>query len=338
MTTFSLRIADLCAAPFDAARSSVLRALGRPGRQFLVDRERRVALYGSLCVATALLLTTRAPFLLLALGPVLFGIPHLVSDVRYLVVRRGLHHRSGFWPLLAVPLALPLVVPHAASAFPSVFGATILARGSHLRRSLVLAASIGLTLLAVAAGPTADVWLAHAHNIVALALWWFWAPPRRGARWLPLAIFTAVSVLLLCGTFDRVAQAGPTEQHAGLTLQELLSTLSPTGAGVWGFRCVLFFAFAQSVHYAIWLRLIPEEDRPRAGLRSFASSLRALRTDLGLPFMACCGLAAIGLVVWAAVDLQVARLTYLRVALFHGPMELAVAALAFVERDPLRAR
>src|SRR5207342_1597240 len=42
-----------------------------------------------------------------------------------------------------------------------------------------------------------------------------------------------------------------------------------------------FFAFAQAVHYGVWLKLLPEEDRARRGVRSFRASYRALTRDLG---------------------------------------------------------
>lgn len=36
----------------------------------------------------------------------------------------------------------------------------------------------------------------------------------------------------------------------------------PDSWGIFGPRAVVFFAFAQSVHYGVWLRAVPDEARP----------------------------------------------------------------------------
>ncbi len=53
-----------------------------------------------------------------------------------------------------------------------------------------------------------------------------------------------------------------------------LGQLAPGLAEPWALRLVLLFAFAQAVHYGIWLRLIPEEDRPQPSPRTYAASFR----------------------------------------------------------------
>ena len=327
-------------APLDAVRSALLRALGGPGRLFLGDREARVALYGSFGVLSALTLTALAPAWLLAIGPFVLGIPHLFADTRYLVVRQGLHRRTGFLLLVLLPLVLAFFQPQATTALAAVAGATLVARGSYLRRSLVLAPAIGLAILAAHAGHTADIVLAHMHNLVALVFWWAWAPVkprsrdgRRGRlRWLPVALFVMASLLFLGGAFDASAQIG----GSAPSLREMVPSLSFVADPRLGMRLVLFFAFAQSVHYAVWVRLVPEEDRPRPGIRSFQSTLAALIQDFGRAPLAVCALAAAGLVVWGCLDAHAARIGYLRLALFHGPLELAVAALLVIERRPLK--
>jgi len=340
--------AETWIAPLDAARSAVLRVVGRPARRLLADRDARVALYGSFGIVSAFAMATLAPLWLLALGPIVLGVPHLLADARYMVVRQGLHRRAGFWALVVLPLVLTFIHPQATTAFVAVLGATMLARGrqgdgtggvwstpgSYLRRSIVLAPALGVTVICVRGGHTGDVVMAHMHNLAALAIWWAWAPRRTGGlRWVPLALFAAGGALLLGGALDGayLASRGP-----GISLHEMVRTLSCVQDPRVGLRLVLFFAFAQSIHYAVWLRLVPEEDRPRPGLRSFQSSLRALVGDLGwLPVIAC-ALGVVGLTGWALLDPHAARLAYLRMALFHGPLELAVVAILFIERRPLK--
>ncbi|MEI8259034.1 MAG: hypothetical protein WCJ30_25475, partial [Deltaproteobacteria bacterium] len=84
--------------------------------------------------------------------------------------------------------------------------------------------------------------------------------------------------------------------------------------------------------YAVWLRAIPDEARPGATPRSFRKSARALVADTG-PWLAVGAvLAAIGLAAWATRDLAAARAGYLRFAVFHGHLEVAVLGLLWAER------
>jgi hypothetical protein len=166
---------------------------------------------------------------------------------------------------------------------------------------------------------------AHLHNVIAVALWWMWRP--RGARlhWVPLVLFAAFSALLLAGA------AQPLLGLRGPGLAHHLRTLAPGAGTDLGVRLVLSFAFAQSVHYGVWLRLVPEEDRGRPTPRTFAASFRALQADLGTRTLVIFGAAALGLAIWAAFDLIAARAGYLRFAAFHGQLELAAFALLWAE-------
>ncbi|HXK19772.1 MAG TPA: hypothetical protein VNG33_18300 [Polyangiaceae bacterium] len=319
----------------DQMRSWMLRRLGRSGRRYLGDRGARVALYGAVSISGALAFTAAFPLWLLGLGPIVLGVPHLLADVRYLVARQQLHRRAGFWPLMAAPLALMVVYPHACTALVPALGAAILARAGWLRRGIAVALTLGLALLAMAVGRSADLVLAHAHNILAVGLWWAWRRGPVARRWIPLALFAIGVALILGGAFDPIARTALGRFGPGVTLREMVETLSPVGGERWGARFVLFFAFAQSVHYAVWLRLVPEEDRPRPGLRSFAHSFRALRADVGWYVPLLGALLMVALLLGACVNPGVARNAYLQMALFHGPLELAVVCWLLVEKRSL---
>ena len=91
------------------------------------------------------------------------------------------------------------------------------------------------------------------------------------------------------------------------------------------------FAFAQAVHYGVWLRLIPEDDRKQATPRPFIATFRALRQDMGGVVLLVATLLATGLAAWAVFDLAEARMSYLRLALFHGYLELAACAILYIQ-------
>ncbi len=124
---------------------------------------------------------------------------------------------------------------------------------------------------------------------------------------------------------------------ASLPVSSYLETLSAGLAEPWAMRLVLLFAFAQAVHYGVWLRLIPEDDRVQATPRPFAATFRALQQDLGAAVLWAAVLLSAGLAVWAVLDLAAARTGYLRLALFHGYLELAACAMLFIQRPTTAA-
>src|SRR5262249_35032630 len=142
------------------------------------------------------------PLWMIALGPLLFGVPHVVADLRYVVVRPGYHRRLG--------LALSAVLGITASAFGlglrgALLGgalALLFARGSVWRRATLLLL-IGSAWYAVTlVGRFADLLLVHVHNAVAVAFLLLWRWPVRGARLALVAGWAALAALLLCGALD----------------------------------------------------------------------------------------------------------------------------------------
>lgn len=330
VTLFS-QLASGVARPLDRVRLGLLRASGMPGRFFVGRREARVLVGGLLVVGTALALTVAAPFWLLALGPVIWGIPHVLADFRYLVLRPGLHRRIGLCLGVGVPLAVA-----GAGWYPVQTGlvaavmAGLLARGAGSKKLIILALGAGLFWVSVRVGDFSGLVFAHAHNFIALALWWSWRPaPGVFRHGVPLVFFAAGAALWF-GWLGPTSLATSRAPH-GMGDDYHLVRLSPGLAEPWALRLVLLFAFAQAVHYGIWLRLIPEEDRPQPTPRTFGASFRALERDFGPVLLWASLVLMSGLAIWATMDLLEARASYLRMALFHGYLELAAAALLFVE-------
>ena len=323
-------------ATMDAIRGRTLRVVGPLAPSLLRDRDRRVAAYGLVAIALALVLTLAAPMALLAVGPLVLGVPHLVADVRYLVARPRLHRRAGFWLAVAAPAGAAFLHPHAWVSAVAIVGAAVVARACWMRRAVVATAALALVALAYESGRVADLALAHAHNVIAVALFWAWSRRRSRLHLLVIGAFAAGVVAIALGALD----GAPASRFAGSRLLDaewIASTLAPLSDPVLSLRLVLVFAFAQSVHYGVWVRLVPEEDRPRPGLRSFTSSVRALVADLGLPFVVLASVVAGSLALWGAISLAAARDGYLRLAIFHGPLELGAATLLLLERGRIGA-
>lgn len=323
---------DRAVVPLDRMRRATYRAAVPWLGAWIRDRDVRIGLHGVSVVLLAWLGAVLAPLVLLALGPLLLGVPHLLADLRYLVVRPGLHRRR-----LAVPAGILLGLCTALGDLRWGLGALVVAalaaRGRTVTRLMVLGPVLGLLLATWVVPYASHVVLGHVHNLVALALWIVLGVALHGpgtastwSRLVPTGAFLLGGGALLGGAAD--GWIGPA---VGPSLGYHAATLAPGLDPVVATRWVVLFAFAQAVHYGIWLRVMPEVGRDRPAPRSWGASVAALRRDLGEPVLAGFVLLTLAIAVWGLVDLVHARAGYLRLALFHGPLELAVLVVCAIE-------
>ncbi len=321
-------------APADAARRSLLRALGPAVRPLILDRQLRVTVFGVAIVASTLAATSFAPLWVLALGPVLIGTPHLVGDIRYLVIRPGLHRKLSFWAAIGVPLAVAYVFPGPRLGMLAVAGGLAISRAPMGRRLLGLGVWAGAYALLLKLGRVGNLSVLHLHNLLTLGIWWMWRPRNWKKEGWVLIAFVGASALILSGaTLPLVRWAdglrGPMRTPS---FDGLAKTLLPFPIPDFGVRLLIWYGFAQAVHYSTWIRLVPEDDRARATPRTFAASWRALREDFTSWGLAVAVMAALGVAVWAAFDLRAAHHGYTRAATFHFDLEFAILALCWAER------
>lgn len=319
-------------APLDHVRARLLRGSGRFGRRLIADRQLRINTLALVGVATSLTLTALAPVWLLVFGPLILGVPHLLADVRYLVVRPGLHLQPRWWLACGVPLGL-LTAGHTPWA-----GALAVVGGAAAARAPAWVWAGASALLGSAIwAPEATLWgMIHAHNLVAIGLWAAW----RGGdvrRLVPVVAALAGYGAILTGALDgpliegRAILWGPASVSFGALFGEISGGLPHP----WDIRLVASFAFLQSVHYAVWLRWIPEDDRSRYTPRPLVATYRALVADLGVFGLYAFGALAAVILGLAAVSLPMARSVYFSVASGHGWLELAcIARLLAIGRRP----
>lgn len=293
----------------------------------------RIAVSAPVLVALALALTLVAPLWLVLLAPILFGVPHVLGDLRCLVLARpgGLDGRTLL--IVLAPLAamtglrlLALCGLGSAPGLEIACGVLAVAGAVHagsavgptrVRRTLAVL-TLGALLCVQPAWTTLA--LAHLHNLVALGFFVAWAKDRHGAR-TTLAVF-ACALAALCAFAPTVAAEN---RAATLTWSSLQRSLAPGLAEPLASRVVLAFAFAQAVHYALWVVLLPRE----LGLRT-----TTLVRELGKPGLALAVLATLCVPALALLDAASTRATYLSLVVCHGWLELAVAGWLLARRFP----
>jgi hypothetical protein len=335
--------------PLDRLRARAFRVLVRaPLGGVLVRKDARILLRATLAIALALATTLWAPLWLFALAPLVLGVPHLAADVRYLIVRPAVSRAAraalvaGCLPFVLVRL-LPLVGlrirGEARLEIAMAIGALGLAAvlGAHAtgrRRRALLCLPLGaLAWVALAHADAARLVFAHAHNLVALILWavvFRRGATRRPVVVLPIALAVAGAAALVIHGARLSPEAIARSGAFGLSLVRLGAWLAPGLPASLAAGLALSYVFLQSVHYSIWLGVIPAEVvRGQAG-RSWRMTWKALLRELRPAGLVLVALASLGLLGGALVDVHRARDAYLSLSAFHGYLELAALVLASV--------
>jgi hypothetical protein len=179
--------------------------------------------------------------------------------------------------------------------------------------------------------------LLHVHNCVPLVVWLLW---RDRPRWTSLAVaalFAAGVVAIFAGACDDLSLRRPFGD-AVFSITKITDAVAAGFGGEWRHRFLLFFCFSQAAHYAIWLRLIPEEARDRPTPRTWRLSWHAFKRDASSTVARLCVVASIA-VPLAALALGVVRTRalYVTASEFHATVEAILIAVVFVRRGEQRA-
>jgi hypothetical protein len=339
---------EQAAAPLDHARRLWFALLlrSRALTALLSRRERRITSIAALHVTLAFCLALYFPVLLFVVGPIVLGVAHVAADVRYLVLRRNLQRwwQSSVWggsaALIAVRALEELgvlrdaarVETSVAAAFIAVAIAAGVSAGGGVRRAAIALGLLALGAFAALSRPALSrLVFVHAHNVVAVVLWVYLYARRRSAL-VPLAMIAGGTLLLASGALSRVTAASPGLSSFGLHALAVSDWIAPFSRPSLALGVVSAYVFLQSVHYGVWLFLVPQEELRAQGSLTFRMSIRSLFTDLGVPGVLAVALAALAVIGGAFVELHRARTLYLSLAMFHGYLELALLTFFFVRR------
>ena len=321
----------------DGVRRPLLRAAVRvePARRIFVVRESRVLAGALVAVATSFAVAAWQPLVALWLGAALFGVPHVVSGIRYVAVRE--RPAAATRALIALAIGVGVVelvgsgtriADGAVRAYVILFAAAALvepgARRARTRFSVIAAAVVVVAALALVAPRLTLIALAHLHGLGAVA----WFARRARARGVVVWPFVAAVALVMLGgalgAFDALWAPtlwAPRSAAASIVAEAAGSALD--GASAIALRRALFlYAFGQALHFVIWLRLVPELERPSKVPQSFRRALALFEADFGRwarPLLVACVVAA-PLMLWGG---GAAREAYFALTYFHVGLESA---------------
>jgi hypothetical protein len=328
-----------------------------PLRLVFLSRPLRLGFTFGLSLIVNLYLACAAPMLLLVLGPLVMGVPHLFAGVRYLPeivagepLSGPIHKRLSL--VLAIALFGVAFVRIGVSYFHISLPALGLVDGWEWL-------ALGLTALAffplakrhwqitwrffILAPLLIGSWfypfataglLILVHNFVPFIFWFKLGRSRADRRVSLLAAgaFVAMSTLILTGELDFLARALSLPFHFFKSVDPYMiaNQIFPTAQSTrWLERGLMAYAFGQSLHYFVWLKAIPEQSLRQQVPLSFVQSGKLWLEALGKPLMAMALILSCLLPASALFfDVGLLRNLYLAGVTAHGYLELA--ALPFL--------
>ncbi len=285
---------------------------------------------GSLVLATVL--AFREPIFSLFFGAAVLGVPHLIAGVRHQALRRRLTPVTRLCALASLGVGLVLICGGGdAWAWPVLMA--LLAAGLIAESRLAFALPLSAVVIGMAASPALGMLaLTHLHSVGSLGY------AARAARhkglilWPLLAGFSILTALALVGVLDPLMADSPWVPTRAF--QSILDEVQLSGYGAgptWLKRAVFIYALGQSLHYAVWLRLMPEVDRPTPNPKPFRVQLASLREDLGAwwwPALLLTVVTMLGMLLGQGA----ARQLYFTLSFFHVGLE--AAGLMALHRRP----
>lgn len=317
-------------------------------------RSRRVLLLFLTAVSLYFVASSFFPLWVLLLGPILWGVPHLISSLRYSSLpfnekprKRLLLFQFSLWALVfCYRIAADVFQqPVFLKNYPLLFeGLCLLASflfQMYLFRKISL--KILLSSLAFSALLTATFFYPIqtaltaliGHNYLPLIAWYKSCQDRadRNVFAISSAIYLTLSLIIFFGGTDYLyALYAPTGTIAFLNWdysEVILPFVSGEFDYKFWFHIVVLYAFSQAMHYFIWMKAIPENYQKQQYPPSFQWSFNRLSDEFGSAsvylILLLCGLVGLS---WFLLEFQTARLVYFSIASYHGFME--ISALPFL--------
>lgn len=290
------------------------------------------------------------PLWALLFGPIVLGIPHLISSLRYvprfafsagdLNPKRIYFYFASCFILLAF-LRLWLdthpqtsVLLNLSENAPELLAAGVvviaLALWSSQKWQNIFLAVFVLGILS---------WLSFEfpletlgaliliHNFIGFIFWLKAAKTTDEmiSAGSALFIFILVTAFILLGGFDEIILGRPTGILGGaLNDLSIGPLIFPQASFLLWSRAVSAYSLGQGLHYFVWLKAIPEQHLPSQNPVSFTRSSQFLLDDFGRKGLWMIALATFFVVGFGClITFPAARVLYIAVAAFHGYFEIA---------------
>lgn len=350
---------------FDRARSQLLKIVLQHTLLNHLFRKRptRILFFGVLALFLYFFGSIFFPLWILVLGPLILGIPHLISSLRYnfILGNKPTTKRNYLIPLQGILWSTVLIyrisvdllkieLPLHDQAFLVEFIALFISFVSQFfifkainKRSLFYSLLFIILVYATNKFPVqVGLILLIGHNYLPLITWQKSCRNEDDFRtFIKLSsLYIILTTIVLSGTHEVIYSIThpyfiPQKAMPFLNL-DFIKMIEPFGGTIeasdFWFRIVVLYAFSQAFHYFIWLKAIPENYQPQNFPPSFRWSFQKLSTDFGgvtlsILFM----LFAFGTIYWAFFEYQTARTIYFAIASYHGFME--ISCLPFLQSN-----
>ncbi|MBC7457552.1 MAG: hypothetical protein H7235_04695, partial [Bdellovibrionaceae bacterium] len=250
------------------------------------------------------------PLWVLLIGPVLLGIPHLISSTRYIPKLTNIN-------LLSVPLVGSFFVLVAlirlwigvhdvniielGAGFFLLCLVGFLCKESKLRMISSLSLLSGLFASSLVYPLETLGFLVLAHNFVAFFFWIVRTNSKsdRTTAVVSLLLFILLTLTILTGFFDAFISSRLFEIFNGFNDASIGAQIFPKADMTLWSRAVSAYALGQGIHYFVWLKAIPEQELSYQHTTSFSYSFKLLKSDMGNRIVYFSGLILIGLVTFA---------------------------------------
>jgi hypothetical protein len=348
----------------DTLRSKVLKfsLQAQVLKQLFLNRSNRVFLLFSLAFIFYLSASLFFPLWVLFLGPIIWGVPHLISSLRYTNLnfdkkkKYRLHaFQFSAWALVFVYrfcidiLKIDLFWAEYTLLFESfvlmssfIFQTYVVKRWS-MNSFIYFLFFSGLILSTYYFTIETALLALIGHNYVPLIAWYKSCQNKNDTKIFAYAslLFITTSVLILKGAFDGLYTLLAPSGHINFLNWDYSEVIAPFvrenyDYQFW-FRVVVLYAFSQALHYFIWLKAIPENFQQSEHSPSFRWSYLKLSNDFGSSSVLLLGLLILfSSGIWLVYEFQVARLVYFGLASYHGFME--ISAIPFLKSNLSKTR
>ncbi len=318
------------------------------------SRSTRISFLGFTALLFYFFASSYFPLLILVIGPIIWGIPHLISSLRYntllgtkiqsgkqIFYLQGLLWLFVFLYRIAVDIfQIELLFYDQTFLIESTaLIISFLAQLLYLKRlnlrSILYFLTFSLLIVITHEYPIeVALVLLIGHNYLPLIAWFQACQNKADTD----TFFKFTLFYLLLSAFILLGFQENIYNFLGSTLSpqkeipffnwNFMNIVEPFGAtpeqaSFW-FRIVVLYSFSQSIHYFLWLKAIPENYQLQQFPPSFRWTFQKLQTDFGGTSLVILLLILVaGLGYWAFFEYHSARTIYFAIASYHGFMELS---------------